>query len=207
MRFGRPPGAGGGTVAPDLAWVRTLPLSRHQLGRGWAEAPMLNNEAPDLPFAPGPAADPVLAARAARVVLAVADGRAWRRRRDGALVVLRVERFADPDGTGAAAHRAAWVAGGEACLEETWRRRWEERGRAAGWVEARRREATADDVDHLRVEDHTGHGAEVVVYEHLTVWSGRALALVTARHALGEDLDDVVARVAAAVRHGLARPG
>lgn len=199
--------AAGAPADPDLAWARGLPLGRHQLGRGWTDAPLLNNDAPARPFEPGPAADPVLAARAARRPSAVADGRAWRRRRDGSVVVLRVERFADPCGPpDGARHRAAWQAGGEACLEETWRTRWAERGRTAGWVEARRLDPPADDADHLRVEDHTGDGTDVTVYEHLTVWAPGALASATVRHRLGEDVDDVVARLLPVLRAGLARP-
>ena len=56
------------------------------------------------------------------------------------------------------------------------------------------------------MEDHTGDGTDVTVYEHLTVWAPGALASATVRHRLGEDVDDVVARLLPVLRAGLARP-
>lgn len=185
---------------------------------------MINNAAPESPFGPGRASDPVLSARAARRPVAVLDGMAWRHKRNGTLVVLRVERFADPEGEpGRARHRAAWTEHGERALEETWRLRWHERGRLAGWVEARRVAGSDADVDHLRLEDHTGAAApttaghdparsgalegHVTVYEHLTVWADASVALATIRHRLGEDVDAVAARLAATLRSRLASAG
>ena len=72
-----------------------------------------------------------------------------------------------------------------------------------GWVEARwvadeeRRRADLspavdEAVDWLVVEDHTG--ADVAVYQHVTLWQGRLQATLTLRHLLGADLGDVVGR-------------
>jgi hypothetical protein len=180
----------------DQAWAEDLVLPRRCLGRGWVDAAMINNvERPD-PLA-GPASAPVLAARAARGVVALDEGRAWRRRRDGVLAVLRVEVLGSADDV---AHRAAWRSTGEAALEDTWRTRWQERDRQAGWVEARWVPVDGTGpldphrVDWLHLEDHTEaaeHDA-VMAYEHLVVWLGRAQATLTIRHREGLDLDDVV---------------
>lgn len=185
----------------DQAWAEDLVLPRRSLGRGWLEVAMVNNaERPD-PLA-GAAAAAVLAARAERGVVALDEGRAWRRRRDGVLAVLRVEVYASADDR---THRSAWRQTGDAALEETWRERWLERGRQPGWVEARWVPASGGSgsvdpgrVDWLHLEDHTeaaDHDA-VMAYEHLVVWLGRAQATLTIRHVDGLDLDDVVASAA-----------
>lgn len=190
----------------DQAWAEDLALPLRTFGRGWLEVPMLNNaERPD-PLA-GPAAGGVLAARAERGLVALDEGRAWRRRRDGVLAVLRVEVYASVDD---AAHRAAWREDAEAALAQTWRARWAERGRYPGWVEASwvpledRPEAVrsgplASAVDWLRVEDHTEAAEQeaVMVYEHVVVWLGRAQATLTVRHVGGLDLDQPVGEAAA----------
>ncbi len=136
-----------------------------------------------------------------RPVVALDEGRAWRRRRDGVLAVLRVEVYASADDR---ATRSAWRTAGEAALEETWRERWLEReasarlgGGAVGRSGRRRVRARSipERVDWLHLEDHTEaaqHDA-VMAYEHLVVWLGRAQATLTIRHVDGLDLDDVVA--------------
>ncbi len=196
-------------VAADRRWVEEFPLGRRHLGRGWRDAPMINNETLPEPVGPGPNSDAVLLARRARVPTAVLDGRAWRQRRRGLLVVLRVERFGDPDGTAAGeGHRAAWRTGAERSLEETWRARWQERDRQPGWIEALAQAVEGDDLDLVRVEDHTGDGSAVSIYQHLTVWGPRSVAIATVRHGLDAPppvVEDLLDRLARAGRAGLSR--
>lgn len=182
-------------------------LDRRTLGRGWIDAPMVNNVELLDPLADDDAAAPIRAARAARGLVALDDGRAWRHRDGRGLVVVRVERYADAttDGT---AHRAAWQAAGAAALEATWRARWRERDVAPGWIEARavppgeRLGPPLAALDWFRVEDHTdpsGRG-DVAIFHHVTVWRDRAQVTLTVRHPLGEALEELAAR-AAGVAH------
>lgn len=189
----------------DQRWAESALLTEGDLGRGWRSIPMINNvEQPD-PFGPGPDADAVRAARAARVLTALDEGEAWRRRNDRILAVARVEVYGSADDR---EHRAAWRAHGPACLDATWRQRWRDREVEPGWVEARWQPdddrprddlgPSADEaVDWLVVEDHTG--TDVAVYEHVTIWCGRLQFTLTVRHLLGVDLGDAIAFGAAAV--------
>lgn len=193
----------------DQAWAEDVSLPRKAFGRGWLEVPMINNAERLEPLA-GADAELVLAARTARGLVALDEGRAWRRRRDAVLAVLRVEVYEDADETD---HRAAWTATAEAALADTWRVRWRERDRQPGWVEATwvppldrpaglgLDEAVGARVDWLRVQDHTEAFEldAVTVYEHLVVWLGRAQASLTIRHLDGLDLDDAVAGAALAL--------
>jgi hypothetical protein len=158
-----------------------------------------------VPFGPGPAADAVRAERAERVLTALDEGEAWRRRNDRILAVARIEVYAEVDH---AAHRAAWQTHGPDCLDATWRQRWRDRDIEPGWVEARWQPtddrpvellgpAADDAVDWIVVEDHTGK--DVAVYEHVTIWSGRLQFTLTVRHLLGIDLRDAIAAGGAAV--------
>jgi len=63
--------------------------------------------------------------------------------------------------------------------------------------------------DWLRVEDHTDPRRQgvVSVYEHVTLWAGRAHAVVTVRHLVDQDLDVVVASVAAVLLARLTETG
>lgn len=164
---------------------------------------MLNNTELLDPYGSGEAADRLRSERLNRTLTGLDEGRAWRRRDGGVLLVVRVESFADPDDGD---HRQVWQQYGALCLEETWRERWRERDVTPGWIEARLRDPADDeievpaDIDWFQVEDHTGVTDEVVLYQHLTVWSGRVHAVLTMRHALGLDVDDVV--MAAARRVG-----
>jgi len=161
---------------------------------------MLNNAERFVPFAEGPAAAAILAARAARTLTGLDEGQAWRRLKPSSLAVLRVEVYARPDEVG---HRAAWTTDAEACLDATWRDRWAERDHPGGWIEARWVDAAernasigaAPTVDWLRVEDHTDPtgGGGVALYEYLTVWGERTQATLTIRHPLDDDLDGAVA--------------
>lgn len=187
----------------DQAWAEDLLLARRSLGRGWLDVALVNNaERPD-PLA-GPGAAAVLAARAARCLVALDEGRAWRRRRDGVLAVLRVEVYASADDE---AHRSAWRDAAEEALADTWRERWRDRGRQPGWVEAGWVPATggpdrwAGRVDWLHLEDHTEAAAHeaVMAYEHLVVWLGRAQATLTIRHVDGLDLDGAAVSAATAL--------
>lgn len=195
----------------DQAWAEDLALPRSCLGRGWLDVAMVNNAERREPLA-GPAAVAVLAARAERGLVALDEGRAWRRRRDGVLAVLRVEVYADGDDE---VHRSAWRRTAEAGLEDTWRERWRERGRQPGWVEARWMPAPAGPahegggrVDWVHLEDHT-EAAEldaVMAYEHLVAWLGRAQATLTIRHVDGLDLDEVVGSAAAVLAQAVPPP-
>jgi hypothetical protein len=182
---------------------------------------MVNNAERIRPFGDDPASESVESARSARTVTGLDEGRAWRHRDSGSLVVLRSEVYADEAPGAADAHRRAWHEHGERALDATWRQRWRERDREPGWIEARwvrhgggagRPDGPPLDpwCDWLRIEDHTpppsrrsadgGDGAGVVtVYEHVTVWAPRRQVTVVLRHDVGLDLDDVVVRCAAEV--------
>lgn len=172
---------------------------------------MVNNAERLDPYGDDPASEALRAVRARRRLCALDEGQAWRRRRDGALAVLRLEVFEEPD---ASDHRAAWHEHGPACLDAVWRARWRERDQEPGWIEARWRaetDARLPAVDWLRVEDHTGvrdDPSAVVVYEHLTVWAGRAVAVLIVRHELGSDGEDAAMGAAAVLVPALERvPG
>ncbi len=182
-------------------------LGPGDLGRWWRAVPMVNNAERLEPLGDDPASLAVRAARGNRQRTALDEGRAWRRGRAGPLAVLRLEAFADAD---EGAHRAAWLAHGEAALDATWRARWVERERSPGWIEARWAESSGaggghqvpDAIDWLRIEDHTdpsGAGA-VAVYEHLTIWAGRWQATLTVRHGLDEEVAVAPAATALLVR-------
>jgi hypothetical protein len=197
-------------------------LTTKVLGRGWRPMVMVNNEERRAPLGDDPASAAVEEARQRREPTGLDEGRAWRHRASGSLVVVRAEVFADRDPGAADAHREAWRRHGEAALDATWLQRWRERDREPGWIEARWIDPSDEPgrpggpdgppgdpagalrspgVDHLRVEDHTaeaGAGApgSVVVYEHVTVWHERRQVTVVVRHPLGLDLDDLVGRVA-----------
>jgi len=184
----------------DQAWAEAFPLRRRSLGRGWLDTPMMNNVERLEHLGPGEASDRVRAARDARGWTALDEGRAWRRRNDGVLAVLRVEVFASADET---AHRETWQADAEAALDETWRARWRERDIEPGWVEATFRppmDRPDPRVDWIEIEDHTGSAEAdaVTAYQYVVAWLGRAQATLTIRHRLGLDLDPTV-RAAVAV--------
>jgi len=190
-------------------------LDRHTLGKGWRPAHMVNNAERARPLGDDPDSDAVESARSARQLTGLDEGRAWRHR-DGGLVVLRSEVYADEADGSASAHRSAWLEHAERALGATWRERWRERDREPGWIEARWMGSVDAPIlgnrcDWLRIEDHTasagaarsgGDGA-VTVYEHVTVWLGRRQATVVIRHDVGLDLDDVVERCAAEVERRL----
>lgn len=188
----------------DQAFAERPLLHHRDLGRGWIPVPMINNEERLDPWGDDPASVAVRAGRAERRLTALDEGAAWRRRSDGALLVARVEVYAT-DAVGPA--REAWQAHGAACLDALWRARWREREREPGWIEARWR-AEVDRPDALRpgspsagdaaaaldwftIEDHTEAAATEVVtaYEHLTLWAGRAVLVLTLRHGHASDAD------------------
>ena len=156
---------------------------------------MVNNAERLDPLGSDPDSVAIDAARAARRLTALDEGRAFRHKA-GALVVVRVERYGDdPDPSTAAelaaAHRAAWRTHGAASLDATWRERWRERDLEPGWIEATWvevderpsplhafRHAPLDagpsgQVDWYRIEDHTVPPAVGVV--------GRLAAAAAAR--------------------------
>jgi hypothetical protein len=155
---------------------------------------MINNVEVLDPYEGIEAARELVESRARRHRTALVEGDAWRGPRRQ-LAVLRVEAFADrePD---LADHRAAWTRDGALCLVETWRQRWAEREVEPGWIEATRRDDVDVDVDPridwLRIEDHTdlADPSDVSVYQHLTLWAGRGVAVVTLRHLLDTPVDD-----------------
>lgn len=186
----------------DQAMVEEPLLRLGDLGRGWNDISMRNNTELLDPYGPGEAADQLRSARDLRVLTALDEGQAWRRRDGGVLLVARVEAFGDADSS---AHRQTWQRDGARCLEDTWRERWRDREVVPGWIEAKLLDGAGTDtgdedhIDWYRVEDHTGVTGEVVVYQHLTVWAGRLLVVLTLRHDLGLDVDDVVAAAARTV--------
>jgi hypothetical protein len=206
------------------AWAEQPALPQRVFGRTWIPVPMMNNAERLDPLGDDRAGEEIRAARLARRLVALDEGQAWRRRNDGALLVLRVEVFADDEPDAAAAHRAAWGAHGESALDALWRERWRERDIEPGWIETRWRqvderpgelhgfrdappdEGPAGRVDWLTVEDHTdttGEGS-VTCYQYLLVWRGHATTTVTARHDLGADAERELEAVALALAD---RPG
>jgi hypothetical protein len=215
-----PPGEHQWWVPSDQASAEREVLTRKDLGRGWIPASMVNNVERLRPLGHGPASDVVEQARVSRHPTGLDEGRAWRHRDAGTLLVLRTDVYADDKPGVADAHRGAWGTHGPAALEETWRDRWRERGSEPGWIEARRVEASAQGGgpeammgwDWVRVEDHTAASdparrndpTAVVVYEYLTIWDGRRQVTAVIRHQLGLDLDEVVWRCRAALTDGRA---
>ena len=126
----------------------------------------------------GVAAVAIRTARVARQLSALDEAVAFRAKHRQ-LLVLRTEMFVEQDET---AHRAAWQADGPAVLTSTYQARWAEREVTPNWIETTVRPALElpDDVDPridwLRVEDHTDprRSGVVSLYEHLTLWCGRA---------------------------------
>lgn len=192
----------------DQRFVESELVPRRLLGRGWRAVPMPNNIERLDPHGSGPVSRTVAAVRTRRGLTALDEGRAWRRRSTGALLVLRAEMFAGDDSD----HRRTWDELGLEVLRETWRERWAERGRRPGWIEARRQtdpEASRPEdefIDRIRIEDHTGDDGEVLVYHHVTVWAGRFHAAVTMRVPLGEPEDPALLRIARELhRAGISR--
>lgn len=106
------------------------------MGKGWRPTRMINNAERTRPLGDDPASDAVEDARGTRELTGLDEGRAWRHR-DGGLVVVRSEVYADEVPGAAASHRAAWHEHAERSLDATWRERWRERDREPGWIEAR----------------------------------------------------------------------
>lgn len=205
VRRSGPPGERPWWVPADQAWAESGLLQTADLGRGWRPIPMVNNVEHLDPFGPGEAADALRAARSDRVLTALDEGQAWRRRNDAILAVARVEVFAEVDDE---AHRAVWRELGTEVLDATWRQRWRDRDSQPGWIEASwqqiddrpdelRNTPTDALVDWIVVEDHTG--GSVVAYEHVTVWCARLQLTLTVRHLLGVDLRDAVASACLAI--------
>jgi hypothetical protein len=201
----------------DQALAERVAPGRVGLPRKWKPTTMINNVEVLDPYEGIEAAAGLVTARAARHRTALVEGDAWRGPRRQ-IAVLRVEAFADRGGDHAA-HRAEWVRAGPACLVETWRRRWVERDVEPGWIEVTRRDDVDVDprIDWLRIEDHTdlADPTDVAVYQHLTLWAGRGVAVVTVRHLLDTPVDDaagwfghgVLARLADAFEGDGAGPG
>lgn len=190
----------------DQQFVEAEHVIARDLGRGWRQFPMLNNVERLDPYGTGDEADRIRTVRRNRRLTALDEGRAFRRRATGTLLVQRLEMFAtvDPD------HRRIWQENGIGALEETWRQRWQERGEQPGWIEARWSEDVpadvrwVEDLDWLRIEDHTGEG--VVVYHHVTVWTDRLVATLTMRSPLGEEVDPAMLNAARILyRAGISR--
>lgn len=192
----------------DQAFAEAPVIHHRDLGRGWIPVPMVNNAERIDWWGDDPASEAMRAAASGRRLTALDEGAAWRRRRDGALLVARVEVWAQPDDGSV---RSAWQREGAACLDAVWRERWRERDRTPGWIEARpRRDVDRPDpmrpsspvaidaaghLDWFTIEDHTGaaEADEVTAYEHLTLWAGRAVITLTLRHGHSTDADGAAA--------------
>lgn len=206
-----PPGEDHWWDDEDQAWVQDPLIDDGALGSGWRRFPMLNNGERLDPYGPGEAADTIRAERVARRLTALDEGTAWRRGQTGALLVARYEMFA----ASGADHRARWQELAPTVLDATWRERWRERDLTPGWIEARWLDdddrptealgPAATAVDWLRVEDHTGEGHGVTVYQHVTIWADRLVATLTMRHDLDVPLDPAVAVAARAVIEAVSR--
>ena len=220
-----PPGEELWWIAADQALAEQPVLDRRDLGKGWVPMAMVNNDERLDPHGDDPDSRSVRAARSQRTLTALDEGHAWRDRRSSSLLVSRVEVFAEPDGGG---HRLAWRQHGVGCLDAVWRARWHERDREPGWIEARWRDPRdrppplgpagsaegdgvsiplADAVDWITVEDQTGSDAagRILLYEHLTIWAGRALVTLTLRHDQADDVDMVAAAAVVAACRRLGR--
>lgn len=199
-RRGGPPGEAHWWDDNDQAFAESELLTETDVGPGWRRFPMLNNVERLDPYGGGADADQLRRCRDDRRLTALDEGTAWRRRRSGALLVARHEVFAEPIGD----HRERWQALARSVLATTWRDRWIERDRAPGWIEATwladddrpdDLDAVAD-IDWLRLEDHTGSGTSVTVYDHVTVWADRYVGTLTLRRSLGVEVDPGLARAA-----------
>lgn len=190
----------------DQAFIQEPLLSRRDFPKGWQSTTMLNNQELLDPYE-GAEAPRIRAARAARVLSALDEGVAYRARHRQ-LLVLRAEVFVQPDETD---HRAAWRADGPTALTSTYRARWAERDVAPNWIETTVRSVTdrpADvdpRIDWFRVEDHTDpkRAGIVTIYEHLTLWCGRAHAVMTMRHEPDQQLDGIALQIGHALLHRL----
>ena len=191
-------------VPADQAFAEQPVLSRADLGKGWQSVEIPSNEERLDPYGDDPASDAIRVVRGTRTLTALDEGAAWRVRTAGVLAVARVEVFADADHQ---AHRAAWQEYGVACLDAVWRARWTERDRVPGWIEARARADRSDaTTDWMTVEDQTGtaESGTVSLYEHLTIWQGRAVCTFTVRHDLADDREPAAAAAAHAIARHLA---
>jgi len=184
----------------DQEFVQRPLLSRWDFPKGWRPTMMLSNQEVLDPYGGVDAAAAVRRARAGRVLSALDEGVAYRSA-SRQLLVLRTEAFRDPDEQ---VHRQAWQADGSSALTATYRARWADRGVVPSWIETRIRRpgelpAGVDQrIDWLRVEDHTDPEREgvVTIYEHLTLWCGRAHAVVTVRHEPDQHLEEMTLAVA-----------
>jgi hypothetical protein len=204
----------------DQAFAESYLIAGRDFPKGWRPLIMLQNLERLDPWEGVEAASELSAARRDRRLTALDEGSAFRDR-DNALVVLRVEVFAEQDD---AEHRARWQADAREVLLATWRARWREREVDPGWIEVRAHEhdpirdpdRDGDAVDWYVVEDHTDPGAtgDVAVHHHVTVWAGRALLTLTLRHSVGVDqtaqvrylAERLVGRAAATLPRGHATP-
>jgi hypothetical protein len=176
----------------DQAQAERVAPGRVGLPRKWKPTTMINNVEVLDPYEGIEAATELVRARAGRHRTALVEGDAWRGP-SRQIAVLRVEAFADRD-VDHRPHRAAWAVEGPESLVETWRQRWVERDVEPGWIEVTRRDDVVIDprIDWLRIEDHTdlADPTAVAVYQHLTLWAGRGVAVVTLRHRLDTPVDD-----------------
>lgn len=121
----------------DQGLAETELLDRRAVGKGWRPAVMVNNVERARPLGEDDASAAIDAARVARVLTGLDEGRAWHHRDAGSLIVLRSEVYADEENGLAEAHRSAWHRHAERSLDATWRERWRERDQEPGWIEAR----------------------------------------------------------------------
>jgi hypothetical protein len=191
----------------DQVHAERVAPSRVRLPRKWKPTTMMNNVEVFDPYEGVESASALVAARAERSRTALVEGDAWRGP-NRQVAVLRVEAFADR-GVDLTDHREAWKRDGRACLLEMWRRRWIDREVEPAWIEVTPRvDVEADPrIDWLRVEDHTNLAdrTDVSVYQHLTLWAGRGVAVVTVRHLLDTSVDEATVWFGEVVLDRLAR--
>ncbi len=182
----------------DQAFIEQPLLRRRDFVKGWQPTIMINNAELIDPYE-GADAPAIRAARSDRRLSALDEGVAYRAKHR-LLLVLRTEMFADPDET---RHRAAWQANAPSVLTSTYQARWAEREVAANWIETRVRPPTElpteidPRIDWLQVEDHTDpkRSGTVTLYEHVTLWCGRANAVVTVRHEHDQHVEPMTAEI------------
>jgi hypothetical protein len=210
----------------DQAAVEAPLLRRRELGKGWIPTLLVNNAEQLDPHGDDPDGVALRQVRDRRRLTGLDEGAAWRHRRTLALIVSRVEAYAQPDD---GSHRLAWRERGAASLDALWRQRWRERDLEPGWIEARWVDVrdrvpplgvavrgdgsapevpeldqdVADAVDWIHIEDQTQtpETGRVACFEHLTIWAGRGVATLVVRHDQVDDLDPTAA-AAAARAHG-----
>lgn len=168
--------------------------------RAWKRRPLINNAEVLDQFVGVPGGERLVRAATERRRTALDEGVAFAGT-DHQLVVSRLEVFAEPDD---GPHREVWRHDAPTAMAALYRQRWHERGRTPNWVDGAWVEldwGLDERVDWLRVQDHTDRRDEsgLLLFEHLHLWAGRALATLTVRHPPTVDADPLAAHLASRV--------